>query len=123
MTERTLSPYQEAFQWIKRNPGTGSAQSLAKLLLSLWNDDFAFSYRECVDGLDEYRTAIAIRVVSHYARLGEDEELRHVGEDLYDSYPRLVALAQALTQERKRLTDQWRSEDAAAEASEVQGAK
>lgn len=29
--------YRQAWRWIECNPGTGSAISLAKLLLSLWN--------------------------------------------------------------------------------------
>lgn len=35
------SPYREALDWIERHPGTGSATSLAKLILSFWNGDVA----------------------------------------------------------------------------------
>ena len=36
-----MSPYQEALYWIEQHHGTGSARSLAQLILSLWNGDAA----------------------------------------------------------------------------------
>jgi hypothetical protein len=42
-TENT--PYAEALQLIQEHPTTGSAVGLAKLILSLWNDDCGYFYR------------------------------------------------------------------------------
>ena len=41
------TPYQEAVELIDRHPGTGSSTGLAKLILSLWNEECAYSFREC----------------------------------------------------------------------------
>jgi hypothetical protein len=50
-----MNPYREAEAWIERHPGTGFATSLAKLVLSLWNADCAFSFREYISNLDRSR--------------------------------------------------------------------
>jgi len=34
------TPYQVALNWIEKNPGTGGAAGLAKLVLSLWNSEW-----------------------------------------------------------------------------------
>jgi len=44
----SISPYDEALQFIQRNPETGGALGLAKLILSLYNDLCGYSFAECV---------------------------------------------------------------------------
>jgi hypothetical protein len=107
----TISPYQEALIWIQSHPCTGSAVSLAKLLLSLWNDQCAFSFRECVGNLDDERSSIAIRMVEHFNRYGEDAELVEVGHLVCELYPRLWELGQAASNAKYELREQWRVED------------
>ncbi len=111
MPDAAPSPYQEALGWIQRHPGTGSAGSLAKLVLSLWNDDCAFSFRECVGNLDEDRTALALRMVARFAARGEDPELVGAGHEVCRAYPRLWDLGQAADTAKRQLQAQWRRDD------------
>jgi hypothetical protein len=82
-----MSPYPEALTWIRRHPGTAGARGLAKLVLSLWNDECAFSLRECLSGLDAERTALALRLVSHFAEHGEERELIEMGHAVCRDLP------------------------------------
>lgn len=106
------SPYVEAWRWIERHPGTGSARSFAKLLLSLWNQDNAFSYRECVDNLDAERLRLALRVTIHFANYGEDRELIDIGYKVSEAFPRLGQLGAAATRAKIDLQEKWRIDDA-----------
>jgi len=90
-----MSPYQDALAWIRAHPGTGSATSLAKLILSLWNADCGFSFRECIGNLDEERTALALRIVTHFASVGEDADLVAAGDAVCRDWPHLWDSAQA----------------------------
>lgn len=110
-----MSPYGEALQWIERHPGTGSALALGKLLLSLWNDQCCFSFRECVRSLDEERTALALRVVQHFAATGEDAELVRAGYAVHEHFPRLWEQAEAASSVRWALAAKWEKDDAEAQ--------
>jgi len=90
-----MSPYQDALDWIRRHPGTASASSLAKLILSLWNADCGFSLRECIGNLDDERTALALRMVTHFAAAGEDAGLVAAGHAVCRDYPSLWERGQA----------------------------
>lgn len=105
-----MSPYGEALQWIERHPGTGSALALGKLLLSLWNDQCCFSFRECVRNLDEERTALAVRLVQHFATAGEDAELVRAGYVVNERFPQLWELAEAASSARWALAAQREKE-------------
>ena len=113
--EASQTPYGEAFAWIDEHPGTGSALGLSKLILSLWNDECCFSYRECVTSLDAVRSALALRVIVHFEAVGEDQELVDIGHAVCDRYPRLWEQGQAACQARNALQDEWRREDIRAE--------
>jgi len=112
------SPYRQAWRWIQDNPGTGSARNLAKLLLSLWNDDNAFSFRECIDSLDDERRQLALQMTAHFARHGEDRELVDLGYQVVETYPRLWEAGQAACKAKRALYAQWRIDDARADAQE-----
>jgi len=88
---------------------------LAKLLLSLWNTTNAFSFRDCVQDLDGTRLALAVRVVTHFANHGEDDELIELGYKLRANYPRLLELGEAATQAKQDLQEKWRRADAQAD--------
>ena len=107
-----MSPYHDALTWIHRHPGTGSTNSLAKLILSLWNTECGFSVHECLHNLDEDRTALALRLVTHFAAHGEDAELVAVGHEVCREYPRLWDLGQAGDQAKQALRDAWDKEAA-----------
>lgn len=105
------SAYQDALTIIQRHPFTGGADCLAKLLLSLWNDDAAFSFRECIRSLDAENTLIALRCVTHFAARGEDDELVKVGYRVLELYPRLWELGQAATTAKAALRREWETDD------------
>ena len=102
-----MSPYREALTWIEKHPGTGGSNSLAKLVLSLWNGDCAFSFRECVSNLDEPRTALALRMVAHFAERGEDSDLVAVGRRVCDLCPRLWDLGEAASRAKAETERNW----------------
>jgi hypothetical protein len=105
------NPYREAEAWIEQHAGTGSATSLAKLVLSFRNADCAFSFRECISNLDERNTALAIKMVAYFARHGEDKDLCEVGENICKAHSRLWDLGQAADEARCALRARWREED------------
>jgi len=113
-----MSPYAEAWSWVEKHPGTDSGKGFAKLLLSLWNQKAAFSFRECVDNLDAQRMELALRVAIHFANYGEDRELIDIGRKVYEAYPRLWELGEVTTRAKIDLHEKWRIEDAKADALE-----
>ena len=107
-----MSPYRDALTWIRKHPGTGSATSLAKLVLSLWNAECGFSFRECIHNVDEVRIALALRMVTHFAAAGEDADLVAAGHEVCRDYPRLWDLGQAGDQAKHALRASWEKEAA-----------
>ena len=81
------NPYQPAVDWIKRSPGTGGSNGLAKLILSLWNNNCAFSFRECVRSFDDTRSEWAAKIIIHFLQHGEDAYLKRAGKEVYDLCP------------------------------------
>ena len=87
IVEKQENPYKPALGWIRTNSTTGSAIGLVKLILSLWNDDAAFSFRECVRSFDDIRSAWALKIIAHFLKHGEDRFLRDAGKEVYELYP------------------------------------
>jgi hypothetical protein len=102
---------------IDRHPGTGSSTGLAKLILSLWNDDCAYSFRECVRSFDKDRSALTGRMIEHFLKRGEDADLILAGDHIYDhiykSPPRLWELGMAATDTKTKLRQQWETDKVA----------
>lgn len=105
-----LSPYARALQFMEQHPGCGGTRSLAKLLLSLWNGDAAFSFRECIDNLDDERTQLALACVIRFAQRGEDQELVEVGYRVHELYPRVWELGVAALEARHAVRAKWDAE-------------
>lgn len=97
--------YRQILSVIRNNPGTGGTIRLAKLTLSLWNDDCCFAASECLAGLDSRNSMLAINALSHYAAVGEDEELRVAGHEVYRLYPHLWEIGQAGTKAKAAWSD------------------
>lgn len=112
-----ISPYDEALQFIKQNPGTGGASGLAKLILSLYNGDICgYSFAECVGSLDDPLSGVALRMVQDYAARGETDDLREAGKLLHDEiYPRLWEMGIAMRDARAALRAKWEAEEREAE--------
>lgn len=120
----TITPYDEALQFIKRNPGTGSASSLAKLVLSLYNDLCGYSIAECVGNLDERLTNVAMRMVKDYTEHGETEDLRAAGKIIADElYPRLWEMGLAMRDAREATRAKWEAEERKAELDALDAAE
>lgn len=106
-----MSAYQGALDHIERHPGTGSAQRLAKLLLSLWNgEDCGFSFRECIEGLDDERRHIALGCVTTFAKFGETDELVRIGYRVHALCPRTWELGIAAREAKAALRAKWEAE-------------
>jgi hypothetical protein len=107
------TPYQVALRWIEQNPGTSGAAGLAKLVLSLWNSECSYSFRECVRSLDDELTALSVRLVEHFAEYGEDDELVRAGYRVHELYPRLWDAGQEMQDARAKLEREWERVDRA----------
>ncbi len=107
------SPYQDALVWINHHPGTQSAEGMAKLVLSLSDARYAFSLRECTEGMEDSDLALALRVASYYVRVGDanDRELQATAKIIADWYPRLTEVAEATVNARQDLAARWQQED------------
>jgi hypothetical protein len=120
----TISPYDEALQFIKHNPGTGGASSLAKLVLSLYNGICGYSFAECVSNLDERLTGVALRMVEDYARRGETDDLRTAGKIVADDlYPRLWEMGLAMSEARAATRAKWDAAERKAELDALDAAE
>jgi len=93
MSQKT--PYERAYEMLTRHPGTGGSYALGKMILSLYNDENCFSFRECVDGRDAEIVQVCIDMAVYYAQRGEDEALRAVGRKVCEAYPRLLEIGYA----------------------------
>lgn len=102
------TPYHEALHWIQRHPGTSSTVALAKLVLSLWNSEAAFSFRECVSSLDLDRSELALRMAIHFVRNGEDRALQEVGDAVYQLMPHLWEVGCAGDRAKWKLQQEWK---------------
>lgn len=119
-----LNPYNEALQFIRRNPGTGGAGSLAKLVLSLYNELCSYAVSECISNLDSNLTDLAFRMIHDYADRGETQELRDAGKELaIELYPRLWEMGIAMRDAREQTRDKWRREEQEKEAAEITAAE
>lgn len=101
------NPYLAALDLVKKHWGTSGQGALAKAILSLYNSDHAFSIGEVLGPLDEQYTSVVIAMVQEYAKHGETGELRQAGEYVYENFPRLVELSQAMYEARSRVRQAW----------------
>jgi hypothetical protein len=101
------NPYTPAVEWIKKNPGTGATVGLVKLILSLWNDDAAYSLRECAWDFDDIRSAWALKIVAHFLKNGEDHFLSDAGKQVHDLYPQLWEQGYAGSQGKREWRKDW----------------
>jgi hypothetical protein len=63
-------------EWCTKNPGTGSALGLMRLVLSLYNGRaFSFSIPVCIWDLDGVRLEWAKAIILDYFERGENDEL------------------------------------------------
>jgi hypothetical protein len=108
-----MSPYTEALELVKQNPGTSGQTGLAKAILSIYNPMHSFSAGEVLRSLDEHYTRVVIGIFSEYGRVGETAELREAGEWVYANFERLVELSDAMRIARSAVRSRWDNQSAA----------
>lgn len=113
-----MHPFTEAIQFIKAHEGTGSAIGLAKLILSIYNANHSFSVAECLSSFDRDRLDLALRMINHYGSVGEDDQLRNAGREIYETWPNLIELSNAASDAKAEVRDKWRREQEAKWAAE-----
>lgn len=121
----TISPYDEALKFIRRNPGTGGASSLAKLILSLYNGDIcSYSVVECFGNLDDRLRTIAFEMVHNRVERGETDDLLAAGTLIREElYPRLWELGLAMSDARRATRDKWAADESRAEREALAAAE
>lgn len=105
-----MNPIDEAMQTIDQLHGTGSAEGLAKLILTLYNAVHPFSIRECFRSFDDTRTKLGLRMIDHFLTNGEDDSLLNAGQKIYDTWPSLVVLSNAGSNAKAEVLEKWRDE-------------
>ncbi|HPA82512.1 MAG TPA: hypothetical protein PLS95_16955 [Thermoanaerobaculales bacterium] len=109
-----MTPYQEAYDWIRRHPNAPEALGLAKLILSLHHAAYAFSFRECTDGMEDGLMALALRVIGQFVRVGrEDDAMLEIASALAERYPMLTQLAEQLEAANRAFDAQLQADPAA----------
>lgn len=101
------NPYLAGLELVQQNSGTSGQAALAKCILSLYNDQHAFSIGEILLPLDRANTGIVLAMVSEYSAHGETEELRLAGKYVYANFPRLVELSNAMRDARAGVRQEW----------------
>lgn len=111
-----MSPYDEALDWVRLHSASPEALGLAKLILSLHHTAYAFSFRECTAGMDDALTALALRVVGQFVRVGrEDDAMLEVAASLAEWYPELTLRAEQLDAATRAFDAQLQAEQSAAD--------
>lgn len=90
-----MTPYGQAWDLIQKYGDSGGATGLKKLLLSLFDPDQAFGIRECTVSFDSKLQELAIKVITHFFSVGEDEELRNIGRHIIKENRRLYEIGMA----------------------------
>ena len=123
------NPYLDGLNLVKQHSGTSGQIALAKCILSLYNPRHAFpiaeilepapssgidshgthmfSMGEILGPLDARYTKIVLAMIHEYARIGETEALREAGRWVYDHFPALVTLSDAMCEARADVRRQW----------------
>lgn len=101
------NPYLVGLEWVKKHSGTSGQSALAKCILSLYNDQHAFSIGEILGPLDSNYTAMVLAMVTEYSRHGETAELRKAGEYVYENFPGLIELSRAMADARSEVRREW----------------
>lgn len=104
------NPYLAALARVQMHSGTSGQAALAKCILSLYNDFYAFSASDYLPSLDREGRELVINMITSYARDGETQELRIAGKWCYENLPRLVELARAMSEARTEVFRKWEYE-------------
>lgn len=90
-----MTAYANAWKYLSKHETSGSSIQMAKFVLSLYNEENAFSLRECTRTIDEEGDRIIIDLVAHFLNVGEDRELVDIGAKIEKLYPHLIKIGYA----------------------------
>lgn len=101
------NPYLAGLEMVKKHHGTSGQTALAKCILSLYNQEHAFSIGEILGPLDSDYAEVVLAMVCEYAGHGETAELRQAGEWAYANFPRLIELSNSMRYARSEVRQTW----------------
>lgn len=79
--------WREIEHWIETNPGTGSAEAMERLTLSLWSPRYRYSMSAIFHPLDDMRAGLVVDAVTAYSENGErDRDFMRLAQALSDRY-------------------------------------
>jgi hypothetical protein len=104
------NPYLAGLELVKKHSGTSGQAALAKCILSLYNSAHAFSMGDILGPLDSNYTSVVLAMVNAYARDGETAELCEAGRYVFENFPRLVELSNAMCDARAEVHQKWERE-------------
>lgn len=102
--------YLVALDLVKAHSGTSGQGALAKAILSIYNENHAFSPGGILGPLDEQYTRVVLALWAAYATKGETAELRRAGEYCFENFPRLIELSNAMHDARCEVRRRWEEE-------------
>lgn len=104
--------YERALTKLKSHPSSRVRISLAKSILTVYNERHAFSVGEMFDGLDDEHKILILEIFTEYANNFENSNgFREVGRYCYDNFPRLIELSEAMFDARSVVRGKWERED------------
>lgn len=86
-----MTPFDEATEFI-RSFDCSSADTMAKLVLSIAESDAAFGFRECVTRFDSERMDLACRLVEYFREHGHDQNITENAWEIRQMYPGLYEM-------------------------------
>ena len=96
-----------ALEKVIHHPGTSGSGAIAKAILSFYNPDHTFSMGEILSALDYENSSIVLRMAAEYSAQGETPELRQAGKEVYNRFPRLIELSEAMYEARQSVRSEW----------------
>lgn len=101
------NPFITALELVQKYEATDGQTALAKCILSLYNEKHAFSIGEVLGPIGGEYKAVVLQMVSEYAMHGESKELCQAGVYVYQNFPRLVELSNAMSNARFEVRQEW----------------
>lgn len=101
------NPYLAGLELVKYHEGTGGQIALAKCILSLYNSEHSFSIGGILASVDGHYAKIILAMITEYLTHGETKELREAGSYVYENFPRLVELSDAMSSARYEVRKEW----------------
>ncbi|GEM49638.1 hypothetical protein [Deinococcus cellulosilyticus] len=79
-----MGVYEQIARFVLSNPDLHASALMKQLLLSLYSDAFQINLYVLFAILDVPNTRLVLDALEHYARVGEDEELRRAAKQLLE---------------------------------------